>query len=314
MIKIMPKKKTILLTAGGTGGHFFPALALAEEFNTHKDLDVRLVTDERCRKYLTDEVKVKSHIIDLYLGSGSRIKSGTSFLSSIIKALLFVIKTKPSVIIGFGGYPSFPLMFVGQLLGIPTIIYEQNSFLGKSNKFFAKKAKIIALAYEITKNLPMDLLAGAVDDFGGGNPKTIFVGDFVRENIKELSSSRGETKSRRGDLVTRGRANYSEIATPLTGASNDGGGTSGALHDGLADNVFNLLIIGGSQGASIFSELIPNAVSILLSKHPKIKLNITQQVAASDQERVRKIYDELGVKNYIADFFMIFINITRVAI
>ena len=61
------KRKIILLTAGGTGGHFFPAIALAEELAQNSELEVHISTDNRCRKYLTNDIKIKSHIIDLYI-------------------------------------------------------------------------------------------------------------------------------------------------------------------------------------------------------------------------------------------------------
>ncbi len=248
------EKKVILLSAGGTGGHFFPAIALAQELALNKNLEVHISTDNRCRKYLTDDIKIKSHIVDLYIslrGIFSKLKLPFIVLIALIKAFLLIWKVKPRIIIGFGGYPSFPVMFAGQLLSIPTIIYEQNSFFGKTNKFFAKKAQIIALAYKDTKNLPQEYLA-----------KTLVTGDFVRNNIKNLKQKHN-----------------------------------------FDSKIFNLLVFGGSQGAKIFSSLVPNAIKILLTKYPETNIKIIQQVQKDDQEIVKKTYDDLKINSVISDFF-----------
>ena len=248
------QKKVILLTAGGTGGHFFPAVALAEELSLHKDLDVRISTDNRCKKYLTSDIKIKCHIVDLYIslrGMFNKLKLPFVISISLLKAFILVFQLKPKLIIGFGGYPSFPIMFVGRLLFIPIIIYEQNSFFGKSNKFFAKTAKIIALAYKDTQNLPKEYLS-----------KALITGDLVRNSIKTLKQK---------DFSDNGS--------------------------------FNLLIIGGSQGAKIFSTLVPEAIGILLEKYPDTSINVIQQVQKDDQEFVKKIYNDLKVNNIISDFF-----------
>ena len=250
----MSQKKVILLTAGGTGGHFFPAIALAEELDLNPNLEVHISTDNRCRKYLTDEIKIKSHIVDLYInlrGVINKLKFPFIILIALIKSFILILQLKPKLIIGFGGYPSFPIMFIGQLFSIPLIIYEQNSFFGKSNKFFAKKAKIIALAYKDTKNLPKKYL-----------DKILITGDFVRSNIKNLKQKNSFDKK-----------------------------------------PFNLLVIGGSQGAKIFSSLVPEAIKILVTKYPETNINIIQQVQKDDQEIVKKTFDDLKINNIIADFF-----------
>ena len=249
-----PKKKVILLTAGGTGGHFFPAVALAEELDLNQDLEVHISTDNRCKKYLTSDIKIKSHIIDLYIslrGIINKLKLPFVILIALIRAFMLILRIKPKIIIGFGGYPSFPVMFIGQLLFIPTIVYEQNSFFGKSNKFFAKKAKIIALAYKDTKNLAEEYLS-----------KTLVTGDLVRSSIKNLKQK-----------------------------------------DSFDKDSFNLLIIGGSQGAKFFSTLVPEAIRILVTKYPDTVINIIQQVHKDDQESVEKIYDDLKINYTISDFF-----------
>lgn len=248
------QKKVVLLTAGGTGGHFFPAVALAQELSLNKDLEVHVSTDNRCKKYLTDDLSFRSHIVDLYInlaGVWQKLKLPFVIFISLIKALILILRLKPNLIIGFGGYPTFPIMLIGRILRIPIIIYEQNSFFGKSNKFFAKTAKVIALAYKNTYNLPQEYLS-----------KILVTGDLVRGNIKNLKEK-----------------------------------------DFSNNSPFNLLIIGGSQGAKIFSILIPEAIKVLLKKYPDIKISVTQQVRKDDQELVRKIYDDLKINYTISDFF-----------
>jgi len=242
------KRKVILLTAGGTGGHFFPAVALAEELAKNSKLEVHISTDNRCKKYLTNDINLKSHIVDLYInlrGMINKLKIPFAIYLSLIKAFILIKKLKPELIIGFGGYPSFPVMFIGQLLSIPTIVYEQNSFFGKSNKFFAKKARVIALAYKSTQNLPTNY-----------SNKILITGDFVRDKIKNLPEK-----------------------------------TS------FSNKPFNLLVFGGSQGAKIFSSLVPEAIKTLLT------IRIVQQVLQNDKERVKKAYDDLKIQSTISDFF-----------
>ena len=135
----MIKKKVILLAAGGTGGHLFPAIALAEELYK-AEADIHLITDLRCRKYLTPDLPITPHIINLYLntsGLPGKIKSVFQILFACLKSIILIRRIKPDIIIGFGGYPSFPPMAATKLLDIPMIIQEQNCFLGKSNRFFA---------------------------------------------------------------------------------------------------------------------------------------------------------------------------------
>ncbi len=249
----MSQNKTILLAAGGTGGHFFPALAIAEELEAIKEIKTIIITDNRCKKYLISDTKMPSYIIDLYINMSSfigKLKAPFSILIALIKSFIFITKHKPDLIIGFGGYPSFPIMFIGQFLSVPTIIYEQNSYLGKSNKFFVPKAKLIGLAYSETKNLSEKYLH-----------KSLLIGDLVRKNIKTLKRKLKNSK------------------------------------------IFTILIIGGSQGAKIFSTLVPDAIKILIQNNPEIKINIIQQVPGKDQEYVKKIYDDLSINNIVSNFF-----------
>ena len=170
-------KKTILLVAGGTGGHFFPAIALAEEL-AKSNCDIHLITDLRCQKYVSADSPATTHIIDLYLkssGLSGKVRSAMQILAACMKALFLIIKIKPAIVIGFGGYPSFPAMLVAKILNIPMIIQEQNCFLGKTNRFFAKSAKLIALSYFETNNVNIEC-----------KDKLLFTGDIVRSMIQNL--------------------------------------------------------------------------------------------------------------------------------
>jgi UDP-N-acetylglucosamine--N-acetylmuramyl-(pentapeptide) pyrophosphoryl-undecaprenol N-acetylglucosamine transferase len=248
----MKKYKTVILAAGGTGGHLFPATAVADQLNL-LNVKTHLITDLRCLPYLPVNLTPEKHIIDIHLkmrGLINKIRSLLRLTGACIKALLLVNKIKPDAIVGFGGYPSFPALIAAKILKIPIIIHEQNCFLGKSNRIFAKDAKIIALSYKETANIEN------YDD------KTIIIGDIVRSEIENISSQ------------------YQPDS-----------------------KIFNLFICGGSQGAKIFSTLIPKAIKKLVKTNPNIKIHITQQALTEDQQQLKKEYLDLGIDCKISGFF-----------
>lgn len=175
-------KGSIVLSAGGTGGHFFPAIAFGEELRI-RGYDVHLITDLRCKKYITPNLNLTAHVIDSKISTktiSGKILSIISIFIAIIKSLILLHKIKPSIIAGFGGYPTFPPLLAGVILRIPIIIHEQNCFIGKTNRFFIKFAKIIAVSYKETRIDTLDntLLLS----------KLHLAGDLVRSDIKKLAT------------------------------------------------------------------------------------------------------------------------------
>lgn len=249
----MNNKKTIVLAAGGTGGHFFPAIALAEELAKSVP-NIHLITDRRCEKYITKNMPVIPYITDLHIkmsGIFNKIKSIYQLITACIKTMILFFKLKPSVVIGFGGYPSFPAMLAASFFKIPIIIHEQNCFLGKSNRIFAKKAKVIALSYKETTNV-----SSAYKD------KIIYTGDIIRETIKNLPEKQS-----------------------------------------FNSKVFNIFVFGGSQGAHIFSTLIPEAIQFLKKLAPEIKIRITQQVTDEYKLQILQTYKKIGIECELENFF-----------
>ncbi len=147
----------LLLAAGGTGGHMFPAQALAETLRS-EGWEIAMITDARGRKHsghipadpiievnaatLTPKKPVQAMFAMLKLMQGTR------------QARAFMKRWKPDVVVGFGGYPAFPAMRSAQGLKIPTILHEQNAVLGRVNRVFAPKAKIVASGFDVLERLP----------------------------------------------------------------------------------------------------------------------------------------------------------------
>ena len=149
------QQRTIVLAAGGTGGHLFPAEALAQELlaRGHK---VVIITDKRGNAFKSVGDRVDIHTVraaTLRAGIISKIKAVTDMGIGILQARKLLKKIKPDVIVGFGGYPSFPGVFAGQHLGIPTILHEQNAVLGKANVWLADKAEQIAVSLPGTSGI-----------------------------------------------------------------------------------------------------------------------------------------------------------------
>lgn len=161
--------KTVLLTAGGTGGHLFPAQALASEL-IRRGWTVDLATDERADKYGSEFPARKVHIITSATIRGrnpvSLAKTAVKLLLGTIQARKVVKDLKPDVVAGFGGYPTFPPMFAARLTGTPTILHEGNAVMGRANKLLAKGVDAIATSVPI-EGLSDDLASKLVET---GNP------------------------------------------------------------------------------------------------------------------------------------------------
>jgi UDP-N-acetylglucosamine--N-acetylmuramyl-(pentapeptide) pyrophosphoryl-undecaprenol N-acetylglucosamine transferase len=171
------KRDRIFVVGGGTGGHMFPAMALGQELSL-RNYKVYLITDPRCSKYLTENVGLKVKIIKSQAPKTdliSRVQAAFYMTVGFIESLAFLLKARPKIVIGFGGYTMFPMLFAAQLLGVPIMLHEQNSFLGKANVFFANRAKAIALTFKDTSNIPDHC-----------KDKLILTGNPVRKEIKDL--------------------------------------------------------------------------------------------------------------------------------
>ena len=149
----------ILLAAGGTGGHLFPAFALAEEL-TRRGRIVDLVTDDRGDRYGTGFPGRAVHQVpSATLASKSPIAIASTVATlgrGVFRARSLLRQLKPLVVAGFGGYPTFPPLVAAQMARIPTLIHEQNAIIGRANKMLARRVMALAASFENTKNVPLD--------------------------------------------------------------------------------------------------------------------------------------------------------------
>lgn len=170
-------KKTIVLSAGGTGGHLFPAEALARELLT-RGYNVTIITDKRGHafKSLGDDVRI--HCVragTLKAGLMNKLRAVLNMGIGLIQAFFILLCQRPALVVGFGGYPSFPGVAAAQILFIPTLLHEQNAVLGKANLWLAPAAAHIALSIPHTKSLPEKY-----------KNKSSITGNPVRPNILAL--------------------------------------------------------------------------------------------------------------------------------
>ena len=146
----------ILLAAGGTGGHMFPAQSLAENLKA-KGWEVALMTDARGQKHSTRIPADK--IIEVQAASISprrpiqAIKGILKLAKGVRQAKAFIRDWKPDIVVGFGGYPAFPAMRAAQSMKLPTILHEQNAVLGRVNRVFAAKANHVVSGFDVLKKV-----------------------------------------------------------------------------------------------------------------------------------------------------------------
>ena len=153
----MAMANRLLLAAGGTGGHMFPAQALAETLKV-QGWEIAMMTDARGKKH-AGRIPADP-LIEVQAASITPRKPIAAILGTlklakgIRQARAFITDWKPDVVVGFGGYPAFPAMRAAQGMDVPTIIHEQNAVLGRVNRVFAAKALHVASGFEELQKLP----------------------------------------------------------------------------------------------------------------------------------------------------------------
>lgn len=240
-------QKKIIIAAGGTGGHVFPALCLAQAL-ANKNYKIEFIVDKRGYKYLNN---IKDNNISIKIqniNNKSRIILYFSVIKNIILNIFKFIFNRPSYIIGFGGYPSFAPVFAGQILRIKNAIHEQNAVMGNANKVLSKLTNNIFVSFENTVGIKP-------------NNKVIYTGNPTRydnlyKNINQYKINNNE--------------------------------------------VFTILIFGGSQGAAIFADTVTNTICKLSNKY---KIKVYQQSRKEDIDKIKELYSKHNIEYYIEAFF-----------
>jgi UDP-N-acetylglucosamine--N-acetylmuramyl-(pentapeptide) pyrophosphoryl-undecaprenol N-acetylglucosamine transferase len=152
----------IMLAAGGTGGHLFPALALSEEM-IRRGYEIDLMTDTRGNTFGADFPARKVHKVPAATFRGRSPIEATKTLGTLGNGFQAAYKIMgeigPKAVMGFGGYPTLAPLLAAMGRGIPTLIHEQNSVMGQANRFLAPMVKAIACSFEKTKYLEGKVLA-----------------------------------------------------------------------------------------------------------------------------------------------------------
>lgn len=250
------KRRPIVLAAGGTGGHVFPAEALASEL-LGRGRSLVLVTDVRGAHYGGALGTLPVYTVNAGTptrgGIVTRLRGLVRMADGVLQARRMLGWLDPAAVVGFGGYAALPTMLAATWRRIPTILHEQNAILGRANRVLAPRVTSIALSFPATARLrPTD------------QPKAEIVGNPVRVEIRAVRAS--------------------DYAAPAP------------------DAPFNLLVTGGSQGAAIFSTLIPDALAGL-PEPLRARLRVVQQCRPETLGTAQARYKSAGINAELAAFF-----------
>jgi UDP-N-acetylglucosamine--N-acetylmuramyl-(pentapeptide) pyrophosphoryl-undecaprenol N-acetylglucosamine transferase len=244
-----------VLAAGGTGGHLFPAQALAAQL-VGRGAAVYLATDRRADAFATPMTGVEiCRVRAGRLGGGVLpTAAGLAVMAAGLgDARRLLRRLDPEAVIGFGGYPSVPTMLAARQLGFAGLIHEQNAVLGRANRFLARRVARICTGFAETAGLrPAD------------RSRAVHTGNPVRPAVAAVA-----------------RIAYRPPA---------------------ADTPIELLILGGSQGARIFADVVPAALAAL---PPALRatLRVSQQARPEDCERVTAQLRQAGIAAEVSSFF-----------
>ncbi len=252
------KTPHILMMAAGTGGHVFPALAVAEELTQRGAIIHWLGTPSGMENRLVEPTGYAFHAIDMQglrgKGIGRLLKLPVTLLSATMAAIKVIRGNKIDMVVGFGGYVTAPGGIAARLTGTPLIIHEQNAIAGMSNRYLAKVATKILQAFEHT-------FANSERD-----AKLETVGNPVRNAI-------------------------TGVAKPSV------------RYDVSDSSPLKLLVVGGSLGAQVLNETLPQALALIdrpfAVRHQCGRNNETATQAAYDDQDLR--IHQISVQPFIDD-------------
>ncbi|QIE57653.1 UDP-N-acetylglucosamine--N-acetylmuramyl-(pentapeptide) pyrophosphoryl-undecaprenol N-acetylglucosamine transferase [Pikeienuella piscinae] len=247
----MTDARLLVIAAGGTGGHMFPAQALAEEMLA-RGWRVALSTDDRGLRYaggFPEDVERRALSAATFARGGLGAKALAPFriLKGVIEAVRWFRADRPTAVAGFGGYPSLPALAAAARIGAPRLIHEQNGVLGRVNRLFARRVDALACGVWPVSNAP----EGA---------RLVEIGNPIRAAAKEAMKT--------------------PYAPPGEGP-------------------LNLLVFGGSQGASVFARLLPEALAALPGPL-RARLRVTTQAREAE---AAELAAALGEAAEVAPFF-----------
>lgn len=185
----------VLLAAGGTGGHLFPAQSLAEAL-ARRGVPVELVTDDRALRYGASFPARAIHTVPSATPTGggglTRVVAALSLARGTFVSLALLRKIRPRAVVGFGGYPTVPPLLAATMLGIPTVIHEANAVMGRANRMLAGRVDRIATGFPLTKAAPATLA------------KTEITGNPIRPAVIAVAGQSPVADGRLHVLVTGG--------------------------------------------------------------------------------------------------------------
>lgn len=247
----------VLLAAGGTGGHVFPAEALAQVL-AERGFRLGLVTDKRGHSYGATLGTLETFRVSAggIAGRGllNKLRAVAELGVGVIQARSLLKRLRPAVVVGFGGYASVPTMVAATLLGLPTVLHEQNAVLGRANRLLAGRVRRIATSY-----------AAVLHVDPAWKDKLAHTGMPVRAAVAALRDA------------------------PYPALADDGA-------------PIRLLVLGGSQGAHILSEVVPAALAAL-PQALRSRLSVAQQCRPEDLDAVRAAYAASGIDATLDSFF-----------
>lgn len=283
--------KKIFITTGGTGGHILPAMCLAKALIKQNNHTI-VFGDSKVKNYL--------HYLDnqqnfqfCLLSSSKIVKNYRSLIFATLKiclgflqSLFFLLIKQPNVVVAFGGYASFPMLLASVFLGKKIVLHEQNAHLGKVNRIFSPFATKIAISFP---------------DISGIKPKyqskIIYTGNPVRNEISALWQQPYEIpNSQPTNQISYNRFGYDLIL------NSDFYQTSENESECKEQEFWQILVLGGSGGAKVFSDVLPQAF-FNLPDNLKDNLKIVQQCRKELVESTFESYKNFNVNVVVDSFF-----------